>query len=1104
MADKTINLILRIRDEASAILTKLRAESTATATSISRANATMNAGGGGAGNFANNLFKAREALSATTGEADRLAGAVKNLALGFLGIGIIASLKNVADMAARVETLSVVLDVVAANAGITSTKIQQVDQSVQKLGITSSASKEALTAFIQAGLDIDKAAPLARAAQDLAVVAGKNSSDLFRQVITNVQQLDTVGLRYNGIVLDMDKVTDQYAKTLGKSANELTRAEKQAAVLNGVLDKGKELNGVYERSLGAVGKQVQSLKRYKEELAVSAGQNLLPVYSLLVREFTTFLQVATQTTDEFGRQGKAGEALAERLKPIVVALREIGLFLVEHAGAVATVVVAYAGLSVLASVISSLGVILSVVPKVIAVWKLFSATIIAWKAAAAAAFVANPLLLGLVVLAGIVTQGILLWQKYKKSKEDALRSKNPDPTAGGTLPTNATAEDREEALANRILNRKNLTKELADAEVALIAAQKAGDHDAVDAATKKREEIKKRIKATEDEIAAIRRLHEAQGGSFATADAKANEKARELARAKELEQIDTDMRELKVSADTRFRGLNISEPFSKEFGLVSNIVDAFNRKLQTGTGDSAVSLGALYGAFNELANSAKSFDEITRALEVFTTSYGRLLAEGRDDQTLRNLIDTTRFRQAKVAIDEVNKSIEGYREAVKITKQQADLSDAIGNDAIKFTADLKSQLGQLGAAAAVGTDGLVNLSRVSGGLAQQRAATAQEELAAIKLVADANRNKYISDLAQIETVAARQRATVEASVADAATQSQRLIAIERDTAIQRQAAAKTYYDALKQQQGTLQQQLIDGIRKVKDLETQRADNATKKEEALRNLRLSGMTEEQRRIEDNNRFAFLGGEAQEKMFFRQYDAAKKAADEQLRIAEAAASTAKTDQERVRAQQMLEEAYGNQDKLAEKMGTDQKKRNADLATQLNSTTDALAHLRSVIEGLGEKLTLGIDTSAFDQTVATLRQKLTDGLKNIQITLIGNVATDGTDAPRRAQGGLLSGPGTGTSDSILMWGSNGEFVMRASAVQQYGLGFMDAVNQGRFHSLPRFSEGGAVGELGAPGGDNVYVSIGGKQVGPLRGNKKVVRDFVSALKGIEGGIG
>lgn len=59
--------------------------------------------------------------------------------------------------------------------------------------------------------------------------------------------------------------------------------------------------------------------------------------------------------------------------------------------------------------------------------------------------------------------------------------------------------------------------------------------------------------------------------------------------------------------------------------------------------------------------------------------------------------------------------------------------------------------------------------------------------------------------------------------------------------------------------------------------------------------------------------------------------------------------------------------------------------------------------------------------------------------------------------AAGGFVSGPGTNTSDSILARLSNGEFVMNAGSVKNYGVAFMDAINSGK---MPGFNKGGYVG--------------------------------------------
>jgi hypothetical protein len=64
----------------------------------------------------------------------------------------------------------------------------------------------------------------------------------------------------------------------------------------------------------------------------------------------------------------------------------------------------------------------------------------------------------------------------------------------------------------------------------------------------------------------------------------------------------------------------------------------------------------------------------------------------------------------------------------------------------------------------------------------------------------------------------------------------------------------------------------------------------------------------------------------------------------------------------------------------------------------------------------------------------------------------------------GGKVRGAGTSTSDSIPAMLSNGEYVVRSSAVSQYGVPFFDAVNAQKFAfggmvNMPRYETGGSV---------------------------------------------
>lgn len=79
-------------------------------------------------------------------------------------------------------------------------------------------------------------------------------------------------------------------------------------------------------------------------------------------------------------------------------------------------------------------------------------------------------------------------------------------------------------------------------------------------------------------------------------------------------------------------------------------------------------------------------------------------------------------------------------------------------------------------------------------------------------------------------------------------------------------------------------------------------------------------------------------------------------------------------------------------------------------------------------------------------------------------GNVVSGGVYIPelQRASGGAVRGPGSGTSDSIPAWLSNGEYVIRASAVRSLGISYLDAIN--RTGNRRGYASGGYVGGGGS----------------------------------------
>lgn len=154
---------------------------------------------------------------------------------------------------------------------------------------------------------------------------------------------------------------------------------------------------------------------------------------------------------------------------------------------------------------------------------------------------------------------------------------------------------------------------------------------------------------------------------------------------------------------------------------------------------------------------------------------------------------------------------------------------------------------------------------------------------------------------------------------------------------------------------------------------------------------------------------------------------------------------------------------------------------LAISADKDAQEMAEFKASVESsltsdLTNFFTNGIDEAEnFGDAMRGLALSVVDSLRQIAAQMLATYATQqllkmGTGLATGlgfASGGLVSGPGTGTSDSIPARLSNGEFVVRASAVRQPGvLDHLTALNEGMgrpvvrgSRQVPRYAEGGLV---------------------------------------------
>jgi methyl-accepting chemotaxis protein len=198
-------------------------------------------------------------------------------------------LKDFIITAMQTETYEVAMEAVARATGTSTDALKQQKKAVMDLGVAGQEATQVLTRFMQSQLDIRYATKLTRVAQDAATIAGENSSDATKQITEAIAKLRPELLSQYGMTRNLNDIYNDYGKTVGKKANQLSEVEKKQAMLNYVLREGEKIAGSYEAAMGTVGKQLGSMeklmlpKKLMQEFQTElAGPLIMPAFSVLV------------------------------------------------------------------------------------------------------------------------------------------------------------------------------------------------------------------------------------------------------------------------------------------------------------------------------------------------------------------------------------------------------------------------------------------------------------------------------------------------------------------------------------------------------------------------------------------------------------------------------------------------------------------------------------------------------------------------------------------------------------------------------------------------------------------------------------------------------
>jgi hypothetical protein len=217
------------------------------------------------------LEKHSEALSSMGRGLGVVTSALGTLATAFSAVKISEYLMESASLGARYETLGVVIKVVGENAGYNAMQMNEFASAIQKSGISMIESREALAKLATAHVDLTKSAELARAAQDAAVISGRNSSEAFGLMTQAIANGQAILLHHMGVMVDFEGAYKRAGEAIGGNAHSLTQNEQIQVRTQEVLDKTAASAGAYAAAMETAGKQITSFTRYLQDFQTILG-----------------------------------------------------------------------------------------------------------------------------------------------------------------------------------------------------------------------------------------------------------------------------------------------------------------------------------------------------------------------------------------------------------------------------------------------------------------------------------------------------------------------------------------------------------------------------------------------------------------------------------------------------------------------------------------------------------------------------------------------------------------------------------------------------------------------------------------------------------------
>jgi hypothetical protein len=252
--------------------------------------------------FVQGMNNATAAANQLTSTASRVNSAMTGISIAAgIGMGgLVALAVQSFNAAARVEELNYAMDAVGKATHIGFARMEEAALGIKSMGIEMNVAQRSALMFAQNNLDLAKASEVARVAQDLAVLSGKNSTEEFQLLTYAIMTQRSELFKSAGINASVQGAYEKMAQSLGKSTKELTAGEKVQAAMNMVLEEGKNVAGTYESAMKSASKVLRSMPRLMEDFHVALGDTMLKGIGPMIVSFYNMLKAIIKAAEGTG------------------------------------------------------------------------------------------------------------------------------------------------------------------------------------------------------------------------------------------------------------------------------------------------------------------------------------------------------------------------------------------------------------------------------------------------------------------------------------------------------------------------------------------------------------------------------------------------------------------------------------------------------------------------------------------------------------------------------------------------------------------------------------------------------------------------------------